>query len=536
MGQGTIVSESGEGLYTVSLDYGSDIANQQIAKLNARLSDLTTINAALQIEKNAATALSSGIKSDLNSAISAYSSAISGGGEGKAERATVDSLTKDLLKSNITAQKIDLKYDLYGGESSSISREIAYLSGLDLEAEVDAWCVDYTLEAEGEVGTIEVPGEPAKTLIVPECAAPSVDGDVIARPVQDEKQLFVNLAMLPGWQKYKPTYRLGEITIINIPDNECDITLDSAASSAQGLDINQGNYLVDVPIEYMECDATVFEDGDRVLVQFVGQNWESPKVIGFESDPRPCFSVVMRTHLHAIPDGFGAGADDHRLWQIANPSREEEELRDIFEAGIVPDLWPSNQPELTDLEFWVKPHGRSWAQMGFSSSNPVSPNASWKDSRNIGGPEWYAYVMRWGIITQNTVVGTTGIDQISESYQLWLAREHLGSLTSDPGPGEIDIGFQAQERHYKSTGEPSYTTLWNYQTQLPGMCEFLIRKTDAYQTVLVHFATNMKDRKVSHAIPNKCKGYYAKSGGRHSPIPDFDLTYDSDYTLSAPPP
>lgn len=535
MGKGTIVGETGEGLYTVSLDYGSEAASQQIAKLNARLSDLTTINAALQIERNAAAAAASGIASSLNSAISAYSSALSGGGEGTAERSVVDSLTKDLLKANVTTQKIDVKYTLYQGEASSINKEIAYLSGLDLVSESAAWCADYTLEAEGEVGTIEVPGEPVKTLIVPGCAVPSGDGVVTARPVQDEKQLFVNLAMLPGWQKYKPTYRLGEITSIDIEANECDVTLDSAASSAQGLDINQGNYLVDVPIEYMECDASIFEDGDRVLVQFVGQDWENPKVIGFESDPRPCFSVVMRTHLQSVPDGTGAGADDHQLWQIANPSREEEELRDIFEAGIVPDLWPSAQPELTDLEFWVKPNGRSWAQMAYDSSGPISSTASWKDSRDTGGPEWYSYVMDWGIVTQNTTIDIDGWDNVSETYELWLSREHLGSLTSDPSADGIDIGFLAQENHSKNTGAPSYTTLWNYKTQLPGMCEFLIRKTDAYQTVLVHFATNMKDLKVSHAIPNKCNGYYVFAGGGSSSIPGFDLIYDSDYTLSNPP-
>jgi len=38
----------------------------------------------------------------------------------------------------------------------------------------------------------------------------------------------------------------------------------------------------------LDCNSGPFEDGDRVVVQFVNQDWEQPKVIGFESNPKPC--------------------------------------------------------------------------------------------------------------------------------------------------------------------------------------------------------------------------------------------------------
>lgn len=43
-----------------------------------------------------------------------------------------------------------------------------------------------------------------------------------------------------------------------------------------------------VPIEYMSCNAAAFSDGDAVLVKFEGQDWSSPKVIGFKENPAAC--------------------------------------------------------------------------------------------------------------------------------------------------------------------------------------------------------------------------------------------------------
>lgn len=49
----------------------------------------------------------------------------------------------------------------------------------------------------------------------------------------------------------------------------------------------RGVLLSDVPIEYMNGDnASAFLVDDMVVVQFVGQNWNDPKVVGFEMNPR----------------------------------------------------------------------------------------------------------------------------------------------------------------------------------------------------------------------------------------------------------
>jgi hypothetical protein len=54
-----------------------------------------------------------------------------------------------------------------------------------------------------------------------------------------------------------------------------------------GLQVNQGD-LGWITFDYMDCDSLAFSIGDRVVVQFSGQNWEAPVIIGFESHPKPC--------------------------------------------------------------------------------------------------------------------------------------------------------------------------------------------------------------------------------------------------------
>jgi hypothetical protein len=154
-----------------------------------------------------------------------------------------------------------------------------------------AWCVDFTEDAPAGsyVATLEIPGESALILVAPG-ARPwtQQDGILTAREIMSPEQAFLNAAILPGWQKFKPTYRWGTIASMDAEAETCTVTLASAVSSAQSLAVNQTTTLRDVPIEYMECGASVFEVGDRVVVQFIGQNWATPKVVGFLDNPRPC--------------------------------------------------------------------------------------------------------------------------------------------------------------------------------------------------------------------------------------------------------
>lgn len=49
-----------------------------------------------------------------------------------------------------------------------------------------------------------------------------------------------------------------------------------------------GVRLADVPVEYMECNAEAFADGDEVVVEFTDRDFSQPKVIGFKDNPASC--------------------------------------------------------------------------------------------------------------------------------------------------------------------------------------------------------------------------------------------------------
>jgi hypothetical protein len=62
-----------------------------------------------------------------------------------------------------------------------------------------------------------------------------------------------------------------------------------------------GVLLIEVPIEYMSgVNAAAFVVGDRVVVAFANQSWSSPKVTGFESNPRGLLGYLLISYLDAV--------------------------------------------------------------------------------------------------------------------------------------------------------------------------------------------------------------------------------------------
>ncbi|MBN1548468.1 MAG: hypothetical protein JW902_17595 [Syntrophaceae bacterium] len=163
---------------------------------------------------------------------------------------------------------------------------------------LSAWCADLTENQTGTVGTIELPGERGTFLIQPGHNGNAVysstrDGILAPGSSLSPAGAFYNLAMKPGWQKWKPTYRFGTITAIE--DDTCSVSLEGASNSETGLGVNQSGSLSDVSISYMQCNGTAFEKGDEVVIEFQGQGWRSPRVIGFRENPKPC-CVVYETY------------------------------------------------------------------------------------------------------------------------------------------------------------------------------------------------------------------------------------------------
>ena len=167
---------------------------------------------------------------------------------------------------------------------------------------VEAWCADLTEDLTGRVGTAEINGDVDRILIRPGYAGSSAydserDGILQHIKAMSPEQWFYNAAMKPGWQKWMPTYRLGEIT--RLEGNKCDVLLDEAWTdvvNSEVISINEVRTHTDIDIEYMECNGAAFEVGDRVVVEYRNRHkWEdeTPVVIGFESEPKACTSTLL---------------------------------------------------------------------------------------------------------------------------------------------------------------------------------------------------------------------------------------------------
>ena len=194
---------------------------------------------------------------------------------------------RDIIRLEVTALEADkLSDDLRKKQ----------LEAIPADPIQQAWCADYTEDLAGEVATSEIPGEGNTRVIVRPgfegraVVTPERDGQLFHRPGMTGAQVFLAAALLPGWQKWMPTYRVGTVTAVNQATDTASVSLDNAVSSAQALGVNQSSILTGIPVEYMDCDAFPFEVGDRVLVQFVGQQWSGAKVIGFESNPKECIA------------------------------------------------------------------------------------------------------------------------------------------------------------------------------------------------------------------------------------------------------
>lgn len=185
-------------------------------------------------------------------------------------------------------------------KKASLLANQKYLQDLATKINTTGWCVDVTEDMVGTVGTIEVPGERGSFVNLHSDNAYSAarDGQLEKAGAGKTAGVIWNLAMLPGWQKWKPTYRYATITALNISEIEggtdyCDVTLEASLSTQQSLDVNQATTLSNVEIDYMDCNGAGFQVGDVVVVQFTSQNWNSPKVIGYKTEPKYCHPIVM---------------------------------------------------------------------------------------------------------------------------------------------------------------------------------------------------------------------------------------------------
>lgn len=233
-------------------------------------------------------------------------------------------------------------------ERNSYIKKKEYLqNNMPEDPTVSAWCADLTEDIAGDVGTIEVPGERGVVQIQPGYEDNSTydstrDGQLQPSIASTPAATFYNLAMLPGWQKWKPTYRYGVILNIDTDANTCDVKLDEVESSQQNLNINQELNLTGISVSYMSCDSIAFEDGDSVLVKFEGQTWDGAQVVGFKDNPKPCDFLFRITR----DDGTvvdGAQYEWATIFYCRNATGQ---------SSIPEDIIYDDDPESSTYQFW----------------------------------------------------------------------------------------------------------------------------------------------------------------------------------------
>lgn len=265
MGKATILAAEGNGRYEIELE-------RDMARIEAGITSATARISALVDQVDAA-------ELNLATAQALYTSNPSAGN------------LEALLSAQRTVNRLIIEKMMSEKELERLQSAVKSITG-------GAWCADATSDLSGTVGTIEIPGERGYTLI-----QPGYDGNATYNATRDgilqpalagtPANVYRNWALLPGWQKWRPTYRYGTITAIDDGADTCDLTLIDIKSKHQGLSVNQTPTLSDVPIVYMDCNAEAFDVGDIVAIKFVGQDWDDPQVIGFYTNPRPCSDYVQ---------------------------------------------------------------------------------------------------------------------------------------------------------------------------------------------------------------------------------------------------
>ncbi|HCA36836.1 MAG TPA: hypothetical protein DEP13_09395 [Gammaproteobacteria bacterium] len=288
MSRGEIVSSEGAGLYRVRLKYAVERVLAELERVNKRIAELAVLIPEKKLEVLQAEEKADDLRRDIDLLIDDYRQAPD------QYAGQISDIQVELAKQTAAIGRLRYQRDVLIAENLSLLKRRNLLEAVPESKTVDAWCADFTEELSGDVGLADLNDEGGRGVIIQPGFSGDAgydaprDGSLFPDIAQSAPQLYFNLAILPGVQKWRPGYRLGTISDLN--GDACTVTLDDAFSSAQNLDINQQAVYQSVPIQYMDCNGAAFEDGDRVLVRFTDSG---PLVIGFEREPVQCSDLSL---------------------------------------------------------------------------------------------------------------------------------------------------------------------------------------------------------------------------------------------------
>jgi len=223
----TNVANASVGKYSIELVKDPGLSAKRLAAIAKRLVEIIPLITAAEAAHAVALAA-------LDMAYEALDAAITQQKPSTTEQSAVVAAIQELTKKKQA-------WDRLKSEKLLLEKEQTVLTtATQAETRNNVWCIDKTtdLVVNQIVGTAEINGEAGTILVYPGGAAEDLGGILQPTGVSTPSAVFFNWAILPGWQKWKPTYRIGTIVDINYDDGLCDVALDLAYSST-GLPINQ---------------------------------------------------------------------------------------------------------------------------------------------------------------------------------------------------------------------------------------------------------------------------------------------------------
>lgn len=444
MGKARILEAHGEGRYTIEIIEARERAEFAKQGAEARIQTLRANITALEQRIASAQATVNQAATAQDAAINQYREQMEESGE---SNVNLDASSRDLLEAASQRDALQAEQRAHELRIAADEALVARINALPPLRQMQAWCADYTDDLSGEVATAEVPGEMDNVIIKPgfegNAWSAAEDGAMQPTLASTPAATFYSLAMLPGWQKWRPTFRTATIT--RLDGDTCSITLDAATSSQQGLGVNaQANYS-NVPILYMDCNGGAFEEGDKVLVAFAG-NVEGPTVVGFEQQPKVC----------CTPEVLAIYRDESALWQVQSlygdlvisggvatewRITDETGTEVIHSGGVIkapdgsyrldglPDEADVLRREVVTELFYSEDSNKSEGELMGSLSPPARPE--------FAGGRWHA---------SSDIIDTSGTVQRGTAWLDWgqgSIDTNGNPVISDPMP-VLQVGYEGE--------------------------------------------------------------------------------------------
>lgn len=244
MGQATITGGGPTGLYDIQIVKHAGTSAARLVKIAARLVELGDNHGSPPVSGLLVTAEAevSAAQNALSAAQYTLSVLLIQYEVGSVKREVVTAATKAIVECEMTLLKKQRDLSFLQVEKTSLTQEQTRLNAaMAAEPRSNIWCTDLTedLAVGATVGTMEMNGEDSEIILTPGGVSSTGLGKLQHAGISTPAAVFYNKAIMPCWQKWKPTYRIGKILKITNSLDTCDVGIEDQRSCEQGLKINQ---------------------------------------------------------------------------------------------------------------------------------------------------------------------------------------------------------------------------------------------------------------------------------------------------------